>query len=485
MSEDPEQQRARLLHLEAALHLASECSRLLADSAVAPEACFDELTARIGHVQDATCTLALSPADTEQLPEPQASSGAHSVPLEINGTHLGRLDLLRASKVPFTEEDQAVVAGIARQIALAVAYARSARAVPGKPDLARVIVNKLPAMLAYWDATLHCRFANRAYETWFGVSAEAMIGQTMPEFLGPLYKLNQRYVEGALRGEEQTFEREIPDPSGGPPRHSQASYVPDIFEGRVRGFCVLVVDITARKRAEVALAAAKETADAANRELESFSYSVAHDLRTPLRGMSGFAELLLNEYGDRVDGQGHAWLNDIVLNAAKMARLIDALLSLARLSRSGLRKESVALSEVVREELARLAASDPSRDVTVVLKEELRASADPDLVRGLVANLLGNAWKFTSTHPTARIEFGEVEAKGGRAFFLRDDGVGFDMECGNKLFVAFQRLHSAREFPGAGIGLATVQRIVKRHGGEVWAESKVNGGATFFFTLPE
>lgn len=223
----------------------------------------------------------------------------------------------------------------------------------------------------------------------------------------------------------------------------------------------------------------------ANEELQAFSYSVAHDLRAPLRALNGYAHLLLEEYGDKMDGEGRNWLFTIERNAIKMAELIEGLLSLARLTRGDLRLARVDISALARATGAQLASAGPERSVDLVVEEGLEANADPRLVRALIENLVGNAWKFTSKVASPRIEVGATEVEGSRAFFVRDNGAGFDETYAGKLFTPFQRLHDHSEFPGTGIGLATVQRIVKRHGGRVWAEGKVGEGATFYFTLPE
>jgi PAS domain S-box-containing protein len=243
-------------------------------------------------------------------------------------------------------------------------------------------------------------------------------------------------------------------------------------------------DITDRRRAEQALARAKDSAVAASRELEAFSSSVAHDLRAPLRGMSGFAQVLLDDYADKLDADGRDCLEEIHSNARKMGALIDALLSLSRVTRSDWRPESLDLSTLVRGIAAELAATAPGRDVSIVVQDGLSADGDPQLARALFDNLIGNAWKFTSKIPSARIEFGAIEKDGARVLFLRDNGAGFDVAYAGKLFAPFQRLHTVAEFPGTGIGLATVQRIVHRHGGRIWAEGTVGHGAVFYFTLP-
>jgi PAS domain S-box-containing protein len=254
--------------------------------------------------------------------------------------------------------------------------------------------------------------------------------------------------------------------------------------GKLIGASKVVRDITERRRAEVALAHARDRAEAANRELEAFSYSVAHDLRAPLRGMSGFAQVLIDTYQDKLDADGKDWLEEIILNARKMGALIDGLLALARLTRSELRREPVDLSSVARAAVRQLSTAEPDRAVEMVIQQGLDAEVDPPLVQAVLENLLGNAWKFTEKVSAARVEFGSTERDGVRTFFVRDNGAGFDMAFAGKLFAPFQRLHTVDEFPGTGIGLATVQRIVHRHGGRIWAEGAVDGGATFYFTFP-
>jgi PAS domain S-box-containing protein len=235
-------------------------------------------------------------------------------------------------------------------------------------------------------------------------------------------------------------------------------------------------DVTDRKRIETALAIA-------NRELESFSHSVAHDLRAPLWGMKGFARILLDEHGDALDEEGRDFLREIHESAVRMMAMVDALSSLARTTRSELNPAWVDLSELARSVVAQLSQADPSRRVDAVLGESLHARVDPQLARTLLENLIGNAWKFTSKTEAPRIEFGAVRQENGNAFFVRDNGAGFDMAYARRLFAPFQRLHTLTEFPGTGIGLATAQRIVHRHGGRIWADGRVGEGATFFFTL--
>ncbi|HLP14789.1 MAG TPA: ATP-binding protein [Bacteroidota bacterium] len=225
--------------------------------------------------------------------------------------------------------------------------------------------------------------------------------------------------------------------------------------------------------------------EATNKELEAFAYSVSHDLRAPLRGIDGFSQVLLEEYKEKLDEQGKEYLHRVRLAAQRMGQLIDDMLNLSRVNHLDMKIQQVNLSELVRVIAAEFQATHPERDVEFLIQDRLTTKGDKQLLRLVLENLVGNALKFTSTHPTARIEFGlELQRQGTPAYFVRDDGVGFEMKYAQKLFGAFQRLHSTTEFPGTGIGLATVQRIVHRHGGSVWAEGKVEEGATIWFSLP-
>jgi len=283
--------------------------------------------------------------------------------------------------------------------------------------------------------------------------------------------------------------------------------------GKARRLIGVNVDITGRKEAEDEVRRLNENLEqlvqartaelsAANRELEAFSYSVAHDLRSPLRGMSGFASILLEDYADKLDAQAVRYLDKIRGNAILMSNLIDALLSLSRVTRSQLHPtytDLTALARSIVEQLTTPAAtrSGPSFVLNVeeeipptfphpptkfIIEEGLEAFVDPTLARTLLENLIGNAWKFTKTTKEPLIEFGR--AKDGSTFFVKDNGVGFDMSHASKLFTPFRRLHDQREFPGTGVGLATCHRIAERHGGQIRGEAREGEGATFFFTFP-
>jgi signal transduction histidine kinase len=223
--------------------------------------------------------------------------------------------------------------------------------------------------------------------------------------------------------------------------------------------------------------------EAVNRELDAFSHSVAHDLRAPLRSIDGFSQALLDDYADKLDDEGRKYLKRVRESAQYMARLIDDLLALSRVSRGELRRKRIDLSGLARGSVARLEPTPGDRRIEISIQEGVVALADATLLGVVLDNLIGNAWKFTAKKPLARIEFGVEAAEHPPAFFVRDNGAGFDMAHANKLFGLFQRLHSAQEFQGTGIGLATVQRIILRHGGRVWAKAAVGEGATIYFTL--
>jgi light-regulated signal transduction histidine kinase (bacteriophytochrome) len=240
---------------------------------------------------------------------------------------------------------------------------------------------------------------------------------------------------------------------------------------------------TAREVAE-ARAALVEELERKNNELEAFSYSVSHDLRAPLRSIDGFSQALIEDYGEGLDGQAQDYLRRVRAAAQRMGELIDDLLELSRVGRAPLRRQLVDLSTVGHSVIGALQRAEPDRRVNTRIADGLSADGDPGLLRALLENLLGNAWKFTATTASPAIEFAARRDAEDITFIVRDNGVGFDMAFADRLFAPFQRLHTVAEFPGSGIGLATVRRIVDRHGGRVWAESEIGKGAAFFWTLP-
>ena len=223
--------------------------------------------------------------------------------------------------------------------------------------------------------------------------------------------------------------------------------------------------------------------EASNRELEAFAYSVSHDLRAPLRGIDGWSLALLEDYSSSLDGSGRQYLNRVRAETQRMGTLIDDLLQLSRVSRGEMKLDQVDITGLANLIVVRLRDAQPERSIEFTIEPGLVAFGDARLLEIALTNLLGNAVKFTGTQNPALIEFGKIEKEGEMAFYVRDNGAGFDMAYAGNLFGAFQRLHKVTEFPGTGIGLATVQRIVRRHGGRVWADARVNRGATFCFTL--
>ena len=321
------------------------------------------------------------------------------------------------------------------------------------------------------------RYLNPAARSLFGTEAEQMLGQPfeLPITAGETTEVQiagsgDTPVVAAMRVAEMDWE--------GEPAH-----------------IVSLRDVTARKRAEEEVAKHRyhleelvehRTAElaATNQELESFSYSVSHDLRAPLRGLVGFSQALLEDYTDKLDEQGKHYLSRISAAGQRMSELIDDMLTLSHVTRSQMQRETVDLSAMAKQIAAVLREGQAERKVEFVIPDGLVVAADKRLLEAALENLLGNAWKFTGGHPTATIEFGVTDVQNEQVYFVRDDGAGFDMAYVDKLFGAFQRLHTEEEFPGTGIGLATVQRIVRRHGGRVWGEGEIEKGATFYFTLP-
>jgi PAS domain S-box-containing protein len=250
-------------------------------------------------------------------------------------------------------------------------------------------------------------------------------------------------------------------------------------------------DITERKQVEKQISELnKELKDraveleSANKELEAFSYSVSHDLCSPLQNIVSFSQILVEEYANRLDADGRDYVQRLRASCQHMEEIIDALLALSRMARHELVLDRVDLSTLAKAVAAELKQKDPDRLVDLVIAEGLTVEGDARLLRVVLENLIGNAWKFTAKRPRARIEFGALpQSNGARTYFVRDDGAGFDMARAGHLFAPFKRLHDQSEFRGTGIGLATVQRVIQRHRGKIWAEGTVDHGATFCFTL--
>jgi light-regulated signal transduction histidine kinase (bacteriophytochrome) len=280
--------------------------------------------------------------------------------------------------------------------------------------------------------------------------------------------------------------RNVAATAGAPDQHRldmAAEFLAEIlspFEMMLRGYREANSSLMATNQE---LRDAKVAVESANQELEAFSYSVAHDLRVPLRSLDVFGESLLEDYAEKLGDEGRRHLEYIRESARQMTLLIDDLLKLSRVTRGEFQRKPVDLTGIARAVAARLASTQPERRVEFIIADGLADEGDARLLAIAMENLIGNAWKYTGKRAAARIEVGAAGSNGRRAYFVRDNGAGFDMADAEKLFGVFQRLPSAQEFEGTGIGLATVYRIIRRHGGQIWAEAKVGQGATFLFTL--
>jgi PAS domain S-box-containing protein len=339
---------------------------------------------------------------------------------------------------------------------------------------------------------------NKGAERLFGYTAEEMIGHPVSQLLPEADTEQTRDERARLIWEEPEIMKRLSEGGRVEPFESVrrrkdgasigvAVTISPIRDshGKVIGASKVARDISDRKRADAALARAKEAAESASREFEAFSYSVAHDLRAPLRAIDGFSLALLEDYADKLDDEGRRYLTRVRDSAQFMAQLIESLLALARITQGDIQRAPVDLSGIARAAAERLRAARPERNVELVIEDGMTCVGDGRLLGVLLENLLGNAWKFTGKREQAHVEVGSRREGEELVFFVRDDGAGFDMAFAKKLFGVFQRLHAVTEFEGIGIGLATVQRIVRRHGGRVWAEGKVGEGATFHFTLSE
>ena len=351
----------------------------------------------------------------------------------------------------------------------------------------RSLLEAAPDAMVIADNTGHIVFVNLQTQRLFGYETSELLGRSV-EVLLPAQELGATASTCMSGGRPIDYFR---NPETRPMgsrlelygRHRDGSEFPveislsplETASGRLVSSAIR--DVSQRRITENAL-------QLANRELEAFSYSVAHDLRAPLRGMSSFAKVLATDHGAALDADARDCVDEILGNARAMGKLIDALLSLSRVTRSELRLETVDVSALVRSVADELARAEPQRHVRVDVEPNLSATMDLVLAYTLFNNLLGNAWKFSARVAHPHITVGLTTHLGLSAFYVRDNGAGFDEAFTNKLFAPFQRLHSAEEFEGTGIGLATVRRIVHRHGGEVWAHGQPGAGATFYFRIP-
>lgn len=336
--------------------------------------------------------------------------------------------------------------------------------------------------------------ANKATEVITGVSSEDLIGTDFSDYFTEPQNARRGYQQVFSDGYVRNYPLSIRNISG---NIIDVLYNATVYRdenGQIMGVFAAARDISQIKQAEEEIRKLNAQLEqrvierttqleAANKELEAFSYSVSHDLRAPLRSIDGFSQALLEDYGGVLDMQGKDYLNRVRWASQSMAQLIDDMLVLSRVTRREMKRSAVDLSALANMIAAELVKTQPQRQVEFNIAPGLVVNGDPELLRAMFENLLGNAWKFTSNQQSAKIEFGVTEFDGKLSYFVRDNGVGFDMAYVSKLFQAFQRLHLQTEFPGTGIGLATVKRIINRHGGRIWAESETGKGATFYFNL--
>ena len=359
-----------------------------------------------------------------------------------------------------------------------------------------LIIDNIPSTLALLDGSYRYLFVNRQYERRYGITAAQAVGRPLEEVIGREATERARpHFAHAEKGESVTFEVGYQDPSSAV-RYGQLTLAPQCAEdGSMKSLLVVGNDVTALKQAEQALHDANEALEhrvqertkeleAANRELEAFSYSVSHDLRAPLRVIDGFSRIALESYSSALPAEAQSLLSDIRTNTQQMGRLVDDLLSFARFSRQPIRRQTIETEPLVRSVLDALLAMQPALRVQTHIGQLPPCQADLGLLRQVWQNLIDNALKYAAKRDPMILEIGCQVSAGEEVYFVRDNGVGFDMRQVKKLFGVFQRLHRAEDYQGTGVGLALVKRIVERHGGRVWAEAEPDRGATFFFTLP-
>ncbi len=436
-----------------------------------------------------------------------------ALPLISRGWVLGALTIQSSQEAAFSDEDIETFQTMADQLANAIQNARLYDQLERELDerkRAEMQVRQLNAGLE--DRVTHRTLALKASEEKFRALADnnplrirrydrdgrylyansvsdfpnfnpqTIIGKTIREVVH-----NPELAEMAEKCIRQVFDT-------AQPMHTEYQYDENSYalwwlapefgpDGQVISVVTTALDISERRRIEDELRARTLELQASNRELESFSYSVSHDLRAPLRALNGFSRILLDDFNELLPESGKGYLNRIREAAQQMSHLIDDMLRLSRITRAEMRHDQVNLAEMANWIVDSLKTHEPERAVTVNIQNNLLAQGDEGLLRMAIENLLNNAWKFSAKTNSAEIEVGKIIVQGKETFFIRDNGIGFDMNYADKLFAVFQRLHSPSEFPGTGIGLAIVQRVIHRHGGRIWAESEPGKGATFYFTL--
>ncbi|PWH17831.1 MAG: hypothetical protein DDG60_01175 [Anaerolineae bacterium] len=436
-----------------------------------------------------------------------------ALPLISRGQILGALTIQSDQEAAFSDEDIETFQTMADQLANAIQNARlydqlereleerkraemqvrqlnaeleerverRTLALKASEERFRALADNNPLRIRRYDRECRYLYANRVSND-PDFEPQQIIGKTIREVVE-----NPELVELAERCIRQVFET-------GQPMQTEYQYDEHSFalwylapefgpDGQVISVVTTTLDISERRRMEDELRARTLELQASNRELESFSYSVSHDLRAPLRALDGFSRILLEDFQAYLPEEAQQYLKRIREATQQMSQLIDDMLRLSRISRAELRRDPISLTELARQIVENLQSQEPERSARILIQENLIANADQGLLRLALENLFNNAWKFSAKSNPTEIEFGKTLVDGRETFFIRDNGVGFDMAYADKLFGVFQRLHSPSEFPGTGVGLAIVQRVIHRHGGRIWAQSAPGQGATFYFTL--
>lgn len=453
---------------------------------------------------------AADPRVSSRMRERFNIQSALAAPLSVSGQVIGvLLTSTQHARHEYSSREIQLMKALAREVAAAIesqrlrdARAAAEAARREREEQVELLLESTAEAIYGVDAEGQCTFVNPACVRMLGYASEQeLLGQNMHALIHHTYPDGRPYPKheclvrlSVQEGQSAHSDQEVHWRKDGSSFPVEYWSHPMHRDGKLVGAVVTFVDITERIRSEQALRelnasleqrVTERTAQLAiiNRELEAFSYSVSHDLRAPLRAIDGFSQALLEDYGPDLDDTAKNYLNRVRNGAQRMSTLIDDLLKLSRVTRTVLQPAPVDLSQMARDIVDELRMSHPQRQVSVSIQDRLSATGDPGLLRSALENLLGNAWKYTSRRTEANIEFGTCVEDGTRVFFVRDNGAGFDMQYVDKLFGAFQRLHGPNEFEGTGIGLATVQRIIHRHGGRVWAEGETDKGAAFYFTL--
>lgn len=432
--------------------------------------------------------------------DPLVREGFESVaviPLRIRGETFGLLQINHREPGFFAPETIDLLERLSKNLAVALDQRHSLEALAEREEMYRALVETLPDIVARYDKNARHLFISPVVREFSGLEPDVFLGKTIGELGFPpeWSSAAENAVKAVLRtGEPQEIEGEFTAPNGLEVCRNLRAFPEFGPEGKVKNVVGVIRDVTAQKKSERELIELNrelesrveqrtEELQEANRELESFSYSVSHDLRAPLRAVNSFSQALEEDFADRLDEEGLGYLRRIRANCERMNHLIEDLLNLSRVSRAEMIAEEFSLSHLVDQVLRSLMQYESGREVRASIAPGVRARADRRLLQLALENLIGNALKFTRHRDAAVIEFGTAEANGVTAYYIRDNGAGFDEKYADKLFAPFQRLHSREEFEGTGIGLATVQRIIRRHGGRVWAEGALDKGATFYFTL--